>query len=104
MIWLVGVKIYGYKPIKLTNKIEINIEIINKVIPLCLKGLVDELISLNKLPITEFNKIIPLLLNFQYIRGKKKININDSQFKLNKEEEGSKILKRLFIIFRKNYL
>jgi len=100
----VGVKTYGYKPIKLTNKIEINIEIINRVIPLCLKGLVEELISLNKLPITEFNKITPLFLNFQYIRGKKKMNIKDNQFKLSREEEGSKILKRLFIIFRKNYL
>jgi len=65
---------------------------------------VEELISLNKLPITEFNKIIPLLLNFQYIRGKNRININDIQFRFNKEEEGSKILKRLFIIFRKNCL
>jgi len=41
------------------------------------------LISLNKFPITELSKIILLFLNFQNIKGKKKININDIQFKKN---------------------
>jgi len=79
-------------------------EIINIVIPLCLKGFVEELISLERLLITEFNKITPLFLNFQNIRGKKKINNRDNQFIFSIEEEGSKILKRLFIIFKTNYL
>lgn len=104
--WLVLVKIYGNKPIKLLNKINEKREIKMKVIPFILDGPSNVLNSLWRLMIKEFHKILIREGSIQKEYGIIKIPINVlSQFKdkFNRVVEGSNIENKLVIIFSLKY-
>jgi len=99
--WLVLVKIYGNRPMKLFNIIKIRIEININVLPFIAFKPSNNLNSLCKIFIKLLNNIKNILGIIQNVTGIIKIKINELNQLLNigKDEEGSKIENKFLIIF-----